>query len=478
MALGGGVGAALGSQLAAAAEVAAERAGTEQLLSDNERLRREAEELLWDREQQRRLYDDEDAYLAELHRSIPGSPESSSLSPDALQKESSDEPMDCSAAVGASAAGDDGGTRCGFESGLGGDSPKSSSAAASREESKARQKRQRQIKARRILRTAVQLAKSNLDRSGSSSWSLSGLEFAKLARVASEVSKISDALKTSEFFQDLGERQLAMMAASGVRRKFQRYNCLYREGATATCFYVLVGGGVLEQSSSPAWKEPELAPGKRRPPGYRRDRRLLTCPKRAGSKFTLLGMESLVGRKRDSTITVLDEGCELVRFQAGSLNIRSDGAAQVARKVFNAFLEGELAHTHAFRGLPMKQVKALVTILEQENYEAGEALYAPGNPGDKVFLLMHGSVAFFKGSTPLATLTAEQGSATATEHGMPIFGENAMLDRRPRALTCRVTADSKLLVVPLEQWAAMTMAVPDFKARLKKQKEIRAVDLG
>ena len=81
-------------------------------------------------------------------------------------------------------------------------------------------------------------------------------------------------------------------------------------------------------------------------------------------------------------------------------------------------------------------------------------------------------------ATPLCTLTAEQGQATSTEHGMHIFGENAILDRRPRALTCKVLAETTLLVLPLEQWAAATLAVPDFKARLRKGKEIRQADLG
>ena len=33
-----------------------------------------------------------------------------------------------------------------------------------------------------------------------------------------------------------------------------------------------------------------------------------------------------------------------------------------------------------------------------EEYESGTTLYGPGNPGDKVFLLMHGHVTLSKGS--------------------------------------------------------------------------------
>ena len=252
---------------------------------------------------------------------------------------------------------------------------------------------------------------------------------------------------------------------------------LYREAASSTCFYVLVGGNLKEHSLEPVWKEPPLKPGHRRPKGYRRDTRHLVASKRPGSTFTLFGMEALVGRPRQSTVSVLGE-CEVLKFAADDLNIRRDGAEKIARKVFNAFLEGELGYTYPFRGMPPRQLKALVALLEQEEHEAGETLYAPGNPGDKVFLLMHGSVTLLKGSVPVASLTAEQGQATSTDHGMHIFGEKAMLDRRPRSLTCRVTSETKLLVLPLEQWAAMTLAVPDFKTRLKKLLEIRHADLG
>ena len=99
---------------------------------------------------------------------------------------------------------------------------------------------------------------------------------------AKKIAKISDALRTSDFFADLGERQLAMMASSGQRRTLSRYAVLYREGALATCFYVLVSGTLLESSLHPPWREPELRPGQRRPKGYSRFKRTLVSEKRAG----------------------------------------------------------------------------------------------------------------------------------------------------------------------------------------------------
>ena len=110
--------------------------------------------------------------------------------------------------------------------------------------------------------------------------------------------------------------------------------------------------------------------------------------------------------------------------------------------------------------------------------EAGTPLYGAGHPSDKVFLLMDGAVTFLKGKAPLAGLAATQGQATSTEHGLPIFGEKAMLDRKPRALSCVATSPCKLLVLPLETWAAVSMEVPELKMRLRRLKDIRQHDLG
>ena len=78
-------------------------------------------------------------------------------------------------------------------------------------------------------------------------------------------------------------------------------------------------------------------------------------------------------------------------------------------------------------------------------------------------------MSILKSSTPVATLRAEQGQATAAEHGLPIFGQMALVDRNPRQTSAVVTAPgTKLLVLPLEAWAALAMAVPDIKSRLRR----------
>lgn len=331
--------------------------------------------------------------------------------------------------------------------------------------SAARSKRnQRAAKARRIFKQAAKLARANDASSSVSSWSLVGMDMSKLARVALEISKTAEALRTSDFFADLGERQLTMMASAGQRRKLPRYSVLYREAATATCFYVLTGGAMLEHSLAPAWKTPKRRPGERRSQ-QPRDQRTIAVERRPGCRFALFGLEALVGRPRQSTMSVVEE-VDVLKFPAAELNILRDGADKIARKVFNAFLEGELAHTWCFRGVTPSRLKQVIALFDIEDVVAGTTIFEAGSPGDRVFLLMHGAVSLLRGQLSVATLTAEQGQATSMEHGMPVFGELAMVDRRPRSTKAVATVDSKLLVLPLEQWAACTLAVPDLKSRL------------
>lgn len=76
--------------------------------------------------------------------------------------------------------------------------------------------------------------------------------------------------------------------------------------------------------------------------------------------------------------------------------MREDGASKVARKVFNAFVEGELGQMALFRGIPTKQLKQVVPLFSLEEHPANTAIFKQGAPGDKVYIVMHGSVNIVK----------------------------------------------------------------------------------
>ena len=163
----------------------------------------------------------------------------------------------------------------------------------------------------------------------------------RLVKVAVELRKSAHALAQCELLNDLGDVQLAMMASAGVHRKKKKYAVLYREGAPATCFFLLRSGAVQEKSSaengginrvlSKPYYKPEMP-------------------------YVLIGTEALFGKARSSTVEAL-ENCELLRFEAHDLNIKSEGAARVARKVFDLFVINELQCTPAFATCRPRQLR-------------------------------------------------------------------------------------------------------------------------
>ena len=117
----------------------------------------------------------------------------------------------------------------------------------------------------------------------------------------------------------------------------------------------------------------------------------------------------------------------------------------------------------------------MAPLLELMEVKAGEVIFSMGSPGDRIFVLMHGAVSLHRGTLLLQKLSAEQGQASATattsKKGLPVFGELAFLDRKPRKATAVADADSKLLVLPHEQFAALALFVPDAKARFRRLRD-------
>jgi len=285
----------------------------------------------------------------------------------------------------------------------------------------------------------------------------------KLARTAVTMRKCTGALRQSELLSGLSEIQLSMMASSGRRQLLKRYTVLYREGSMGSRFYILVKG--LIETSAHGGRSTRIDCDGTRPNGG----------------YELLGVESLLGRPRAATLRLAHD-CELIVFSASHLNVREDGAAVVARKVFEAFVEVELSHMTQFADVPPRTLKQLVGLLGLEEHAADETLFEVGTPGDKIYILMHGSILLRgKGSAlELVTLRAEQGqawgqaaaSSMAEQHiGLPVFGEMALLDRgKLRASSARTLTDSNLLVLSVEHFAACLHLLPDMKTRLRTPK--------
>ena len=182
--------------------------------------------------------------------------------------------------------------------------------------------------------------------------------------------------------------------------------------------------------------------------------RTITC-ERTNAPYLLFGMEALLGRPRASTI-VCGTDVELIKFPAVELNIREDGAAQVAQ--FDAFVQSELQSMSLFKGVTQRQLKSVAQLLQLEEHPAGTKLFAMGNPGDKVT----SSCTAPSRSTRASSCRLSRARRPRRRWGFRCL-VMALIDRKLRVASAVCDTDSKLLVLLNDQFACM-MTVPDIKA--------------
>lgn len=328
-------------------------------------------------------------------------------------------------------------------------------------------------KARRIMRDGAALSRQAMAASHlNDGTGENDINLASLTTIALDVRRTATALASSELFADLGDRQLSMLASSGVRQRHSRYSVLYREGASSSCYYVLVSGRLSEHAlghNLGADLGVPLPRGPSRPLPRGRERRVVACTTGAYPQFVLFGTEALFGRPRASTISAL-ETCDVLKFHTSDLsaNLRKDGYEKVQRILFDMYLATELEYTTpAFEGAPQRVLRTVGSLLVVEEVEAGTQIYGAGNPGDKVYFLADGTVHLHRGNNLLHELTAAEGRAASQRFGLPMFGENALLDRRPRSHAAVTLTDCRLLVLPLENFASLTLTIPNIKQRLR-----------
>jgi CRP-like cAMP-binding protein len=95
-----------------------------------------------------------------------------------------------------------------------------------------------------------------------------------------------------------------------------------------------------------------------------------------------------------------------------------------------------LQHYSLFGGLLEEQIDAVIPLMEQENYEAGDAIIIEGCPNDKIRFIIEGSVMAMKEGIPLFHF--KEGDT---------FGEMEVLDVMPSVATIKATAPTKVLSI-------------------------------
>jgi glutaminase len=119
----------------------------------------------------------------------------------------------------------------------------------------------------------------------------------------------------------------------------------------------------------------------------------------------------------------------------------------------------ELAEHRLTRGLAADQLAALAEVLVPRSFEAGERIFAAGDPADAAFLLLAGEVTLeleIDGKPRrLSTLTPGHS-----------FGEFAFADASARPVTARAETDGECLILPVEAFERLGAEVPALQAAL------------
>ncbi len=268
------------------------------------------------------------------------------------------------------------------------------------------------------------------------------------------------ALRAAPSFHELGDAELQKIAAAGVERWLPRYGTMYREGATANAFYVLLNGRVEQRHLDPSRTPLQIG-------GVD-----VTDSEEEAGKLCI-GLEALTGMRRLSTVVALEDSLLLQFPVEATVGLPDEGAASLASRIFGSFVEREIRSLHMLRGVPTATLQAAVPMFELlEVPEGGKAVFEEGDPGDALYILVSGSVAMQKGTMTLAVLRAD-GLGSSERNGGCFFGEMALIDGKPRMATARTLGPAKMLVLGGRWFQEFFRLVPDFKRRVTLAHQLR-----
>ena len=103
-----------------------------------------------------------------------------------------------------------------------------------------------------------------------------------------------------------------------------------------------------------------------------------------------------------------------------------------------------------FRDLPGEELATIADIAEEQPCAAGEAVFAEGEPGDALYLVVEGAVRVHRGARHLAQLGVRE-----------VFGEMAVLDSRPRSASVTVLKDAVLLKIARDDFRDVLQERPE-----------------
>ncbi len=109
----------------------------------------------------------------------------------------------------------------------------------------------------------------------------------------------------------------------------------------------------------------------------------------------------------------------------------------------------QLAKIHLFAGLNRKVLEAIASIAIEQSEPAGTLLFAHGDVGDKLYLILQGKVRISRNIPGIGE------EALAVMGPGETFGEMCLFDDAPRSADARVHEKCQLLVLSRDRFAEL-----------------------
>jgi CRP-like cAMP-binding protein len=110
-----------------------------------------------------------------------------------------------------------------------------------------------------------------------------------------------------------------------------------------------------------------------------------------------------------------------------------------------------------FRALPSEELAQIAEIAEEQPMSAGDLVFAEGEPGDALYLIVEGKVKVQKGDKELARLQIRD-----------VFGEMAVLDSEPRSASVTALEDSVVLKIGRDDFRDILSERPEIAMGVMK----------
>ena len=114
-----------------------------------------------------------------------------------------------------------------------------------------------------------------------------------------------------------------------------------------------------------------------------------------------------------------------------------------------------LKQVDLFNNLSFEQLEAILQASGDAEYLEGEVIFREGDPGDKLFLLLDGSVEVIKDHEGNAELKLQ------TLHAVNYFGEMAILTDEPRSATTVAASACRLITLDDAAFRELLLQIPE-----------------